>query len=201
MRQPCGTINPVDKEVPWLYNSDWSFVEVKNRMLLDVSAALSAPGMEIAFELAEEVPPQEWNGDVMRFVGPMVVTGVCAAYGEHVMVRARVQAQVCAPCDGCLEEARLPLDVKLDQTFAREVDPEDPDLLPFEGHGVALAQPALAALFLEMPMRVLCRADCQGLCPVCGVNRNQTKCSCQKELPLKQPFSALASLLGEEQGE
>jgi len=31
---------------------------------------------------------------------------------------------------------------------------------------------------LEIPMRVLCREDCRGLCPECGVDRNVVPCTC-----------------------
>jgi uncharacterized protein len=36
-------------------------------------------------------------------------------------------------------------------------------------------------LYLALPMKPLCREDCKGLCPVCGVNRNRETCTCQQE--------------------
>ena len=35
--------------------------------------------------------------------------------------------------------------------------------------------------YLALPMKPLCREDCQGLCPVCGINRNRETCTCQAE--------------------
>ncbi len=35
--------------------------------------------------------------------------------------------------------------------------------------------------YLALPMKPLCRADCKGLCPVCGVNRNRETCTCREE--------------------
>jgi len=35
--------------------------------------------------------------------------------------------------------------------------------------------------FLALPMKPLCREDCKGLCPVCGINRNRETCTCQSE--------------------
>ncbi|MGO8803204.1 YceD family protein, partial [Candidatus Binatus sp.] len=29
----------------------------------------------------------------------------------------------------------------------------------------------------------LCREDCRGLCPHCGVNLNRTTCGCRVEIP------------------
>ncbi len=34
------------------------------------------------------------------------------------------------------------------------------------------------AIVLSLPIRVLCRDDCKGLCPVCGTNLNESKCDC-----------------------
>jgi uncharacterized protein len=43
-------------------------------------------------------------------------------------------------------------------------------------------------------MRFLCRAECRGLCPRCGINRNLGECSCQE--PTSDPrFAALKALL------
>lgn len=33
-------------------------------------------------------------------------------------------------------------------------------------------------ILLRYPIKVLCRDDCKGLCPYCGVNLNYEKCSC-----------------------
>ena len=52
----------------------------------------------------------------------------------------------------------------------------------------ALRQAALTAL----PYRLLCRPDCKGLCPICGVDRNETDCSC--EMNTENPFAILRKL-------
>jgi uncharacterized protein len=38
-------------------------------------------------------------------------------------------------------------------------------------------------IVLEFPMApVVCRDDCKGLCPECGVNRNEVDCDCDTEV-------------------
>ena len=37
------------------------------------------------------------------------------------------------------------------------------------------------AVLLELPYAPVCREDCKGLCPVCGVDRNRESCSCNTE--------------------
>ena len=48
--------------------------------------------------------------------------------------------------------------------------------------------------YLAMPMKPLCRPDCQGLCPQCGVNRNTTECAC--ECALGGPAAGRAAAAG-----
>ncbi len=33
--------------------------------------------------------------------------------------------------------------------------------------------------YLTLPMKPLCRTDCQGLCSMCGTNLNAERCSCE----------------------
>jgi uncharacterized protein len=35
--------------------------------------------------------------------------------------------------------------------------------------------------YLAIPMKPLCRPDCQGLCPVCGTNLNIERCQCNPQ--------------------
>lgn len=90
----------------------------------------------------------------------------------HVL-RLRFSTRVAGPCTRCLEEASVAVSVD-----AREVDqPEgaDDDLRsPYvDGGELDLRGWARDALALALPARILCAADCRGLCPVCGENLNE----------------------------
>lgn len=52
---------------------------------------------------------------------------------------------------------------------------------PVEKELVDLAEPLLDEISFQLPMQPLCREDCQGLCPICGVDRNNNSCSCVSE--------------------
>jgi len=85
----------------------------------------------------------------------------------------RLHAQLTGPCMRCLGFAELGLDVS-----AREFhDPDAPagdDLRSdyvVEGK-LEVGAWARDAVALEIPDQILCRADCAGLCPVCGTDLN-----------------------------
>ena len=48
----------------------------------------------------------------------------------------------------------------------------------YEGEGLVLEDVLREQLLLAVPMRVVCREDCKGLCPQCGSNLNTGKCEC-----------------------
>lgn len=92
--------------------------------------------------------------------------------------RMRFDTLFQGPCARCLENARIP--IKVD---AREV--HDPDAGDSELNCDFVANDTLDveawaadAIAVEFPARVLCRDDCKGLCPNCGINRNEAKCDC-----------------------
>jgi uncharacterized protein len=58
--------------------------------------------------------------------------------------------------------------------------PEEMDHLYFEGPEVELDQYFREEVALEIPIQILCREDCRGLCPRCGVNWNRESCACAK---------------------
>lgn len=168
-------------------------------MQLDVTRAIQSPGEEFPFDILEGRQSEEWNGDTMAFEGPVHVSGVYMALGETVQIRGQVKATVHVPCANCLEDARYTLEAPLEESFVHDAQKAQEDDFTYEGHVLELDGAVMGAIFMNMPMRILCRADCKGLCPHCYVNLNHVACSCPKELPSKQPFAALASLLNQDE--
>jgi len=91
--------------------------------------------------------------------------------GYGYALRLRFQARAVGPCMRCLEPAAPMFEID-----AREVSaPGDVDELdsPYvEGEVLDLHAWARDALALALPAQLLCRADCAGLCPVCGIDLN-----------------------------
>jgi len=87
-------------------------------------------------------------------------------------LRLRFAAALSGPCMRCLEDAAPAVEVD-----AREIDqPGGGDELssPYvEGEELDLASWAHDAYALALPIQVLCRGDCAGLCPECGANLNE----------------------------
>ncbi len=73
-----------------------------------------------------------------------------------------------------------------------EVADGDIDTFPFDGETLDL-EPLLREQFvLAIPYSPLCREDCKGLCPQCGIDRNTGTCACEK--PIDPRLAALKGL-------
>ena len=46
---------------------------------------------------------------------------------------------------------------------------------------VDLTEPLREAVMIALPQKRVCRDDCHGLCPQCGIDLNQESCRCEDE--------------------
>jgi uncharacterized protein len=89
-----------------------------------------------------------------------------------------VSGTVTAPWEGICRRCLRPLTGEL-VAQVREVfshTPVDDDVYPLTGEQLDLEPMVRDVLLLELPLAPLCQADCQGLCPVCGADRNEVDC-------------------------
>lgn len=86
-------------------------------------------------------------------------------------------AQVNAQCVRCLKDYKQPLTTNFQElyTFAREPISEDEESIPEDGF-LDFEELICDYVFLENPIKPLCRTDCKGLCVVCGQNLNESTC-------------------------
>ena len=133
-------------------------------------------------------------GEELKQSGPLHAAGQAEllrnTLGE-IRIRGRVQADFDCECDRCLDPAPEHVDAELDLFFRPQpkienhmelqLEEGEIDLSFYEGDGVALQTALRDYLILSHPMQCLCQADCKGLCPHCGVNRNKTACTCSEQ--------------------
>jgi uncharacterized protein len=100
-----------------------------------------------------------------------VVLDISRTTADGYALRLRFAARLEGPCMRCLEPAAPSFEVD-----SREVSqPGESDELssPYvEGGVLDLRAWARDALALALPTQILCRADCAGLCPICGIDLN-----------------------------
>ena len=76
------------------------------------------------------------------------------------------------PCFRCLQDAELALELRLREYEATKPESDDERTEYLEDDRLDLSAWAHDAIALALPDKILCRADCAGLCPVCGRDLN-----------------------------
>ena len=92
------------------------------------------------------------------------------------------------PCDRCLEPVDCPfvldMEEELDMAQADEERADGLDEQPYvSSYNLDVDRLSANELLLNLPMKVLCREDCKGICNRCGANLNHAKCSCDTSSP------------------
>jgi uncharacterized protein len=97
--------------------------------------------------------------------------------GGGYALRLRFTAAVSGPCMRCLKEASPSVAVEAREvnrpTDRRSASSEELSSPYISGETLDLAAWARDAFALAMPVKILCRADCAGLCPVCAADMNE----------------------------
>lgn len=95
----------------------------------------------------------------------------------------RAKGRVGAPWHGICRRCSTPVlgrsDVAVDERFVDEREPGDEDAYQIDGDFVDLAPLVHDAILLDLPLAPMCREDCAGLCPYCGIDRNEATCDCR----------------------
>jgi uncharacterized protein len=111
--------------------------------------------------------------------------------GVDVFVRGDFQAKVSQACGRCLESSAVDISVPVDLRLVPrpatadsvELAADDLDVDFYTGDELDVGALIENETTLALPMKALCREGCQGLCPVCGANRNVTRCACSERAP------------------
>ncbi len=142
----------------------------------------------------------DFHGAEFRQTAPLNIKVNAELLGSEIHIQGNLQTRLEANCDRCLGAVEIPVRSNFDlyyrpiETIAKEEEievPEDEMEIGFySGDGIELADVAVEQVILSVPMKVVCGPDCQGLCPVCGANRNRESCNCA---PPQQdsPFASL----------
>jgi len=136
------------------------------------------------------------DGDRLSQASPLQAEGSAEllphTLGE-IRVRGHLAVTMRCDCNRCLEPAVFPIDASFDLFYRPaevagageeevEIDEGEAEIAFYEGDGIELKDVLRENVLLAMPMQRVCRPECQGMCPICGQNRNLINCGCEAKL-------------------
>jgi DUF177 domain-containing protein len=140
-----------------------------------VAELLRHPGSKRDVELAGDLGDIAVTGSRVRPRAETHVTGIIESLAHTtVQFKGTVTAPWEGECRRCLGPAVGDLTVEVHELFERA--PESDDIYPLQADRLDLEPLARDALYLDLPQAPLCMADCQGLCPECGADKNTVDC-------------------------
>jgi DUF177 domain-containing protein len=92
---------------------------------------------------------------------------------QGIIVQGEFQGKASVECVRCLTDFEQPLHATFDELYAfdKRSMTESGLILP-EDMNIDLEPLVREYLLIEIPISPICRPDCRGLCPDCGVNLN-----------------------------
>jgi len=114
-------------------------------------------------------------------------------HGKHKVIKdIRLQGDLATtlelPCARCLEPVTQNVARAFDLLYRPlgidagneelSVTAAEAEIGYYQGEGLLLEDALREQVLLTVPLKVICREDCKGLCPTCGRNRNNEPCSC-----------------------
>jgi DUF177 domain-containing protein len=131
-------------------------------------------------------------------------------HGKHerikdIRLNGKLDANFELICARCLEAVKHPVRRSFDLLYRPlgadagrkelSVNHTEAEVGYYEGDGLLLEDALREQVLLAVPLKVICREDCKGLCPHCGRNLNFERCSCAE--PMADPrWSALKEIRG-----
>jgi uncharacterized protein len=168
-----------------------------------------------SIEFAEKFEPGAIDlGAEYRQITPIESSGRADLVEEHhgkhkviqdIRVKGRLATSLELMCARCLEPLKQDVRREFDLLYRpvgadagrdeMSVTDAEAEISYYEGEGLALEDVVREQVLLAVPLKVTCREDCKGLCPHCGQNLNEGKCSCAVEV--EEPrWAALKDIRG-----
>ena len=146
---------------------------------------------------------EEFQPDVIDLGGearqrtPLKTAGRAEVVEEHhgkhkiiqdIRLRGKLDTSLEADCARCVEPVVHQVSREFDLLYRPlgsdagrdelSVTDAEAEIGYYEGEGLLLEDAVREQVLLALPLKMICREDCKGLCPQCGQNLNEGACSC-----------------------
>jgi uncharacterized protein len=118
-------------------------------------------------------------------------------HGKHKVVqdirlKGKLDTSLELPCARCLETVVHAVERSFDLLYRPlgtdsgheelSVTDAEAEIGYYSGEGLLLEDTLREQVLLAVPLKIVCRDDCKGLCPHCGKNLNEVQCSCAEQM-------------------
>lgn len=134
-----------------------------------------------------------------RFHQPVNIDAVLDKASRQLLLRTSITTSANAVCDRCTDDFVQSIATQyttffvFDEESTGSFPPEEVKILRPDTTHIDLAEDVREMVMLSIPLKLLCREECKGLCPKCGTNWNTGSCNCKNEVH-DSPWQGLEKL-------
>jgi uncharacterized protein len=135
------------------------------------------------------------------FTKPVVINAVIDKTPGQIYLKSDVTTSANFQCDRCLEEFDYEISTRCNMFYIYD----ELDAGKFSEDEVKVVSPDMVAIdftddvrqmiLLAIPLKLLCREECSGLCPRCGTNWNNASCGCEQNEQTDPRWQGLQRLM------
>lgn len=155
-------------------------------MVINMSELFTADGIVKTYEVMVDMSEIVWKRRKYPIVSKQPVKLRLTHEGDRkIAITAKVSLVLEMPCDRCLENVKVPMDLDFERKVdaaasAQERIAQLDEQSYIDGYQLDVDCMVLDEMITEIPDKVLCKDDCKGVCPKCGINLNHETCSCDR---------------------
>jgi uncharacterized protein len=160
-------------------------------LVVPVAELLRRPGTRRSLQVTVDAEGLEARDARVPDGSPLEVDVVLESLADGVVVSGQIRSGWEGTCRRCLGPASGSLAADVHELYQHR--PLDEEAFTFEGDQLDLRPMVRELAIVELPTAPLCRDECRGLCPICGVDRNTLDCG-HDEAPADPRWSVLDAL-------
>jgi uncharacterized protein len=104
--------------------------------------------------------------DQVKFKHPVSVDVEAQMTENDIVVTADISTKASYTCARCLTDFDAPVKGTFQEAF------------PLDLEKIDITELIRESVWVDIPLRAICKESCKGLCAGCGVNKNTTACKC-----------------------
>lgn len=166
-------------------------------MKINILHAKTAIGSRETFEFVTSTEKIDLDGEGPWISNGIKVEGELINNGRVLKIKGVIHATAKYQCNYCLEdfitEMEIPFGDDYHDQSVEEID-GDADVAYYNGDEIDIADLVRESMILAEPLKIVCSKSCLGLCPHCGINRNDAQCSCNDNV-IDPRLAVLSKLL------
>jgi uncharacterized protein len=151
-----------------------------NPLHVNASELLRRPGNDKDLDLCVTIADLDVHDERLRGDEPVNINLHLESLNDGIVVRGLVTARWHGICRRCAAAASGEVQCDVHELYQEVIT--DPDAFELVGDRLDLAPMVREVIVLDAPASPLCRDDCRGLCPQCGIDRNLDTCSCSGDV-------------------